>query len=168
VKTVLEKLDALIGGVVAVLIACALVLATLGILSRYALSGFNLDWTGEVVVFIIIWAILLSLPRIERRSAHVRVDFLFNKMGNSGRLVSLSLAVAIGLCISALFVWSGWLVVSEAILWDERTPSTLRVPLWIYYLALSTGFALNTIFLIERVFALLRRDVSTHHESLSD
>lgn len=163
----LDALDALVGGIVAALLAVALVLATLGIVGRYALSGVNLDWTGEVVIFVIIWAILLSLSRVERRAAHVRVDFLFDKLPDRARRVALLVAFAMGLVLSVLFVWAGWTVVAEAIQWDERTPSTLRVPLWIYYAALSSAFALNIVVLLERVIHVMRGAERPEH-SLSD
>lgn len=153
-KSLLNKLDALIGGIVALLFVTALALATLGILSRYALSGFTLDWTGELVVFLIIWAVLLSLARMERQSAHIRVEFLFDKLHAKSQRAAVLLSTTIGLGISFLLNWSGWLVVSEAIRWDERTPSTLRVPLWTYYTALSVSGVLNVIFLIERLCTL--------------
>ena len=83
-------------------------------------------------------------------------------------LPSVPLTHAIGLGVSAAFVWSGWLVVSEAIHWNERTPSTLHVPLWIYYAALPLAFGLNCIFTIERAVEDLRGDAGTKHVSLSD
>ena len=46
-KSLMSRLDSLIGGIVAVLMALALALSTLGILSRYFLADFNLDWIGD-------------------------------------------------------------------------------------------------------------------------
>lgn len=165
---ILDTLDALVGGIVAVLAACALAVATLGILSRYALSGINLDWTGEVVIFLVIWAILLGLSRVERRAGHVRVDFLFDRFPRRARRAALLLALAIGAGLSVLFVWSGWEVVAEAMRWDERTPSTLRLPLWIYYAALPTAFGLNILFVLERAVQVLRGTEGPAEHTLSD
>lgn len=167
-KAALGKLDALVGGIVAALVAAALVIAALGIANRYAFPGLSLDWAGEVVVIAIIWAILLSLSRVERRSAHIRVDFLFGKFSRRYRVLAVLVALAIGLGIGTLFVWSGWLVVSEAIRWDERTPSTLHLPLWTYYAALPVAFGLNCVFLINRAVEDLRGDNGTKHAPLSD
>ena len=163
-----EKLDALLGGIVALLCVAALVLATIGILSRYALSSITLDWTGEVVIFLVIWGVLLSLPRVERRNSHVRVDFIMHKMGTTGQRLAMLLSSSIGLALSGFLLLSGWEVVTEALLWDERTDSTLRVPLWIYYAALSTAFGLNAIFTLERLIALLRGAEAAAPTDLSD
>lgn len=161
-------LDALLGGIVALLCFAALALSTVGILSRYVLSSFTLDWTGEVVVFFVIWAVLLSLPRVERRNSHVRVDFLLHKIGATGQRLAMLLSSVIGLALSGFLIVSGWEVVTEALLWDERTDSTLRVPLWIYYAALSTAFALNAIFTLERLVALLGGAEAAPPAGLSD
>lgn len=164
-RSFLSKLDRLIGGIVALLMALALALSTLGILSRYFLADFNLDWIGEVVVFMIIWAILLCIPRVERRSAHVRVDFLFDAMSPRGQKFAEMLSIAIGILASILLVYAGWLVVGDAILWKERTPSTLHVPLWIYYSALSVAFALNLLFLIERAINVMQGRIAHPHDT---
>lgn len=164
-KPVLSKLDSLIGGLVALLMAVALGLATLGILSRYMLADLNLDWIGEVVVFIIIWAILLGIPRVERRSAHIRVDFLFDAMSPAGQKFAEMLSILIGLMVSALLVYAGWLVVGDAVLWNERTPSTLHVPLWVYYASLSVAFALNLLFLIERAINVMQGRIAHPHDT---
>ena len=164
-RSFLSKLDRLIGGIVALLMALALALSTLGILSRYFLADFNLDWIGEVVVFLIIWAILLCIPRVERRSAHVRVDFLFDAMSPRGQKFAEMLSITIGILASILLVYAGWLVVGDAILWKERTPSTLHAPLWIYYSALSVAFALNLLFLIERAMNVMQGRIAHPHDT---
>ena len=164
-KSLMSKLDSLIGGIVALLTALALALSTLGILSRYFLADFNLDWIGEVVIFLIIWAILLCIQRVERRSAHVRVDFLFDAMSKQGQKFAEMLSIVIGILVSMLLVYAGWLVVGDAILWKERTPSTLHVPLWIYYSSLSVAFALNLLFLIERAINVMHGQVAHPHDT---
>ena len=164
-RSFLSKLDRLIGGIVALLMALALALSTLGILSRYFLADFNLDWIGEVVVFLIIWAIQLCIPRVERRSAHVRVDFLFDAMSPRGQKFAEMLSITIGILASILLVYAGWLVVGDAILWKERTPSTLHVPLWIYYSSLSVAFALNLLFLTERAINVMQGQIAYPHDT---
>ena len=59
----------------------------------------------------------------------------------------------------------GWLVVGDAILWKERTPSTLHVPLWIYYSSLSVAFALNLLFLTERAINVMQGQIAHPHDT---
>lgn len=155
-KRALGLLDNLVGLTVALLFAAALILSLAGVAGRYVSTRLSPDWGGEVVVYLVIWAVLLGAARVLRRAAHIRVDFLYDRLPRraQGLAEVLSLLIAFGL--GAFLVWSGWLVVSEAMMWDERSISTLRMPLWIYYAALPASFALQLIFLLERAAGLLR------------
>ncbi|MFV0244362.1 MAG: TRAP transporter small permease [Qingshengfaniella sp.] len=154
-KRLFGLVDACVAGAVAVLFAVALILSLVGVAGRYVSARIALDWVGEVVIYLVIWAVLLGAARVVRRAAHIRVDFLAERLApRAARLAeALSLVLAFGL--SLFLVWSGWKVVAEAIMWGERSVSTLRVPLWIYYAALPVSFALQLLFLIERAFDLV-------------
>lgn len=138
-------LDRAIGWAIAGLFGTALALATLGILSRYMHLGVSLDWLGELVIFLVIWAILLAIPRAEWRSAHVRVTFFSDHFKIGIQRVIAGLIAAMTLGFASLMVWSGSDVVMEAFHWDERTPSSLAIPLWIYYASLPVAFGLTIV-----------------------
>jgi len=154
-KRVLDGVDALIGGIVAALFAAALALSMLGVAGRYLSTRLQLDWIGEVVIFLVVWAMLLGAARITRRGLHIRVDALIDTLSPRIRAGSEVLSLLLALAVGAFLVWSGWQVVDEAHRWDERSISTLRLPLWIYYTALPVSFALQVIFTLERITATL-------------
>ncbi|MCB1362340.1 MAG: TRAP transporter small permease [Rhodobacteraceae bacterium] len=160
-KRMLNAVDALIGGIITVLFVIALGLALMGVIGRYVSSQFSLDWIEEITIFIIIWANLLGAARIARRGTHIRVDFLFDRFSAQAQRWATLFALTLAIGISGFLVWSGWQVVTEAMMWDERTISTLRTPMWIFYLALSVSFALQIVFLLERAV-----DVSLGHETM--
>lgn len=155
-KRALGFLDGLVGLIVALLFGAALILSLAGVAGRYLSSALAPDWGGEVVIYLVIWAVLLGAARVLRRSAHIRVDFLFDRLPPAGQKAAEFLALVLAFALGAFLVWSGWQVVSEAMMWDERSISTLRMPLWIYYAALPASFALQLIFLLERATDLLR------------
>jgi C4-dicarboxylate transporter DctQ subunit len=69
--------------------------------------------------------------------------------------------------MAAFLTWSGWIVVEEAYRWDERTTSTLQLPLWGYYLCLPVGMALLAFHLVVRTIGIATgrvRDDLGHHE----
>ena len=154
-KRVLDAVDSLIGGIVGTLFIVALVLSVLGVAGRYLSARLQLDWIGEVVIFLVIWALLLGAVRITRRGLHIRVDVLINALPSYLRTAAEVLSLLFALAVGALLVWSGWQVVEEAQRWDDRTVSTLRLPLWIYYTALPVSFTLQLIFTLERIVAFL-------------
>ena len=66
--------------------------------------------------------------------------------------------------MAVLLLVSGALVVSEAVRWGETTSSTLRIPLWIYYLSLPVGAALMALRLAARIAGLA---TGTVHDSVA-
>ena len=140
----------------------------LGVAGRYVSTRLQLDWIGEVVIFLVIWAILLGAARVTRRDAHIRVDALLHRMTPRGRTLAALTGVLLALAAGLFLVWSGWLVVDEAMRWDERSVSTLRVPMWMYYAALPVSFALQVPFLLERLIDLLRGRAVTAGHDLTD
>ena len=108
-----------------------------------------------------VWAILLGVARIEKRAGHIRVDFLLTRCGPRTRIAAEFLALLFGMAVASLFIYSGWIVVGDAIVWDERTESALRLPFWIFYASLSTSFAIHLIFIVDRLRLLLKGQYQT-------
>lgn len=159
----IDGLDRAIGWLTAAILGLCFSLLIFSVFSRYVAVGMQVDWILEVVVFLTVWAVLLGVARVERRAGHIRVDFLLHRfsprMQRSAEIFSLLIALA----VSLFFIFAGWLVVEDALRWDERTESTLRIPLWIYYLALSVSFSIHSLFIIQRLHGILtgRQDLST-------
>lgn len=151
-----DGLDTLIGWVTAALLAVAYALSVFGLIERYAISGSGTDWIYEVVVFGIVWAVLLSVARIEHRRAHIRMDIVWRRFGHAGKVRAELVSLLLGLAFSAFLVFSGWLVVHDAMMWDERTDSSLRLPYWVYYISLSTALSLHILFVLHRLSLLFR------------
>ncbi|MCW1932280.1 TRAP transporter small permease [Pararhodobacter zhoushanensis] len=154
-KHALDLLDAAVGIVVAALFVAALLLSLAGVAGRYVPNVLAPDWIGEVVIYIVIWAMLLGAARVLRRSGHIRVDFLLDRFPPTVRLAAELLSLVIAFGLSVFLIWSGWQVVTEAMMWDERSISTLRTPLWMYYVALPVSFGLQLVFLLERAVDLV-------------
>jgi TRAP-type C4-dicarboxylate transport system permease small subunit len=155
VSRLIAFLDDLIGWIAAAAIAICFVLLTFNVGARYLAPSLQPNWVFEVCVFLLVWAILLGVARIEKRAQHIRVDFLFNMFGPKVQVAAEVLALIFAVVVAVFFIYSGWIVVQEAILWDERTESTLRLPFWIFYLALSVSFTVHLIFILERLRLLL-------------
>lgn len=158
-SSVLAALDRLERGAIALLAAVALLLACHGMVSRYFLPAFSFDWTFEVITFVVIWAVFLSAARLVTTAGHIRIDIALQRLGPGPRRWLAILASALALAVAILLLWSGVLVVSEAIRWGETSSSTLRVPLWIYYLSLPVGAGLMALRLLARIVGLVRGTV---------
>lgn len=151
-----DTIDRLIGWATATFLAVAFLLSFWAVFERYVLPGSGTDWIDEVVVFGMVWAVLLSVARIEHRRAHIRMDIVWRRFSPIGKARAECVSLVLGLLFSLLMIYSGWLVVQDAMEWDERTDSSLRLPFWIYYLALSSAFGVHALFVINRLILLAK------------
>lgn len=128
-------------GVIALCGAAALALACYTVVARYVAPGLRVDWALDVIVMVIVWGVMIAGGRTARHQAHIKVDLFVNAAPPWLRSVMTGLALVVIVATAGLLCWSGILVVDEAIRWDERSNSTWRIPLWIYYLSLPVGMA---------------------------
>ncbi len=164
-------LDRLIGWIAAAALAITFVLLVYNVATRYLIQfgilppSVQLNWVFEVCVFLLVWAVLLGVARIEKRAGHIRVDFLYNRFGPKGQVIAELFALVFAAAVAVFFIYSGKLVVEDAILWDERSETTLRTPFWILYLALSVSFAVHLLFILERLRLLITTGESAKQTS---
>ncbi|MEZ5658307.1 MAG: TRAP transporter large permease subunit [Burkholderiaceae bacterium] len=136
-----DGLDTLIGWITAGLLAVAYALSVYSVFERYVIAGSGTDWIWEVVVFGIVWAVLLSVARIEHRRAHIRMDIVWRRFSDAGKVRAEY--------VSCSWAWRSACFLSMPAGSSYRTPcngtsaldSSLRLPYWVYYAALSSCFA---------------------------
>nr|WP_312851442.1 TRAP transporter small permease [Zwartia sp.]MDO9023812.1 TRAP transporter small permease [Zwartia sp.] len=127
--------------VVGGLATLALVMCSYNVIVRLTVPSLTLDFVEEVQVYMVIWAVFLSLGTVTLMDRHVKSDFFINmfppKLKHSVEVFS----DAIGLFFCVFMVYYGVAVAYQA--WDFGDVSTtvLRVPLWIYFAALPAGGA---------------------------
>lgn len=155
----LAALDRVEFWLITVFAAVSLLLACLAMLARYVIPGLILDWTFEVTIFTAMWATFLAGARMAGTGEHVRVDTVLAYLPSGMRMWLAIFASLLGLATGIFLFWSGWTVVGEAFRWDERTTSSLRLPLWIYYLSLPVSMALLAFHLVVRSVRLYRGTV---------
>jgi C4-dicarboxylate transporter DctQ subunit len=141
-RSLLDEVDALLVGGVA---AASLVLATLNVLLRVFAPHHALEWGDEVQVYLVIWAVCLSFGAVTAADRHVKADLFVSMLSPRLRRSAVVLADALGLLMSALLAWYGFLVTYEAWEFGDLSTTTLRFPLWIYYAALPLGAGLMAL-----------------------
>lgn len=138
----LDRLDAILVGGFGL---GALMLASVNVTLRSLAPQFAIEWVDEVQVYLIVWAVCISFSAITAANRHIRAD-LFVGMMPGGLQKSLGLfSDALGLFISAILAWFGFLVAYET--WDfgDVSTTTLRFPLWIYAASLPFGMGLMAL-----------------------
>jgi C4-dicarboxylate transporter DctQ subunit len=127
-------------------------------ISRYFFPKESISYAEEVIVYLLIWAIMIVSSQLVRTDSHVRPDLVLNVVpARVARWMEVSNCAAAILFCGAL-IWYGRQVVDIALLIDERSPSDLRFPMWIYYAALPAGGLLMLIRYVIRLVGLVARD----------
>ena len=128
-----------------VLGAVALGLACMTVGTRYFAPSLVVDWSDEVVIMLLIWAMFLTGYRLTVQRGHVVVDLLTHGRSTAFRR-RMEIASTIGLAVFAIgMTVSGALTVVDAVAIGERTESTARIPTFVYYAALPIGMALIAV-----------------------
>lgn len=140
----MQAVDRVEEAVVAILVGVALVLACLAMAGRYVYPNLLLDWTFEVTIFLSTWAMFICAARLVGMDGHVRVDSLTNLLPKWLQTLCALIALVCCLACSVYLFVAGYTVVEEAIRWREVTTSSLRIPLWYFYLSLPVSMTLMT------------------------
>lgn len=101
------------------------------------------DWGAEVTVYLIGWAVMLSASRLIRDKMHVSVEMLAERLSERVQVALRLFTCLFGLVVAGCIAWAGWLMVDFAIMLSERSDSSIRFPMWIYYAAVPVGFGLS-------------------------
>jgi C4-dicarboxylate transporter DctQ subunit len=145
----LDRLDALLVGGFA---AAALLLASANVVLRVFFPRHAIERGDEVQVYLVVWAVCLSFGAVTAADRHVKADLFVSMLTPGLRHAAVVLADALGLGMSVLLAWYGYLVAYDA--WDfgDLSTTTLRFPLWIYYAALPLGAGLMALRYAIRLF----------------
>ena len=128
---------------IALLVLLALGVFLYGALARSVAPALAIDWSEELTIYLIVWAMVLSGGSLTADRAHVSAEMLVHVLSPRGRR-RLRLAIDIlMLAFCSLMLWLGVEGVLFAHMLDERSASTLQAPqAWVLYLALPVGMLL--------------------------
>ena len=140
---------------VGVLGLLALLLSLYAMLTRYLLPELSSDWTEEVIIYLVLWAIWLSGGRLVAERSHITTDVIVGIVSPRVRRLMAIPHHLLGLAFCAAYTWAGAEVVLFALQVGERGETSLQFPLWVYYLGMPVGILLMGV----RYVRLLYDDV---------
>jgi C4-dicarboxylate transporter DctQ subunit len=141
--------------IVGLLGLAALAFGVIQVIGRYVTPHHAISYAEEVIVYLLVWAVMITSSQLVRRNGHVRSDLVLRLLSPAMQRVFevfnciVAVFFLVGLC------WYGWQVVDTSLLLDERSSSVLQFPMWIYYAALPTAGALMSIRYVARFIALV-------------
>lgn len=119
------------------------VVAFINVVSRYFLNA-SLAFTTEITVNVAVWMTMIGAAIGVREGSHLGFSLLHQQLRGRGRQV---LTVVIGLAMVtffALLAWYGWSQTSSQLASGRATPA-MRIPQWLFSLALPVGAGLGII-----------------------
>ena len=130
---------------------CAMGVGMWQILGRYFDSSLSSGWGDEVIIYLLIWSIMIVSSQLVRQDGHVRPDLVLRVLPPQGQRWMEVLNCLAAILFLGGMVWYGWQIVETGWMLDERSPTELSVPMYLYYLALPVGSALMVVRYIIRL-----------------
>jgi C4-dicarboxylate transporter, DctQ subunit len=147
-----DRLEVLLGGVLAILATATVVYGTL---SRYLLHE-QPSWTLEIVVYLIVWASVIMASHLMKEGGHVGADFVTTHLPQAVRRGVDVLTSLLALAFCLLVIWLGVAYAYDAYDFGEVSATSVRFPMWIAYAAVPSGALLLSLRLVQRLVMLIR------------
>ena len=108
-------------------------------------------------MYFTVWAIFIAGAPLIREGRNVRADILMHMLPPSAQRLLEIFGLVVGLIFTCVLCYFGWLMVQNSIELGEKSESSLRLPLVIYYAALPVGMTLMIPPFLIRIHQLLFR-----------
>lgn len=125
--------------VVGGLALAALALCSYNVVVRYFIPSLVLEWSDEVQVYLVIWAIFLALGLVTAADRHVKADLLVGMFSARTQRLLLLGGDLLGLGFAVFLVAYGAAIAWQTYDYGDVSTTSLRFPLWIYTAALPAG-----------------------------
>ena len=140
---------AVISGVVVMLI---MVYTTIDVTGRY-LFNHPVPAAYELTNIFLIYITYFGVTLVQSRGGHMRLGFLYEKVGIRGKaIIDLGSAI-IGLFVVGIITWQGWIYAVEAWKVGEVTLGAYTVPVFPGRIALAVG---ATIFILQYIIDTIK------------
>jgi TRAP-type C4-dicarboxylate transport system permease small subunit len=146
-KLILDKIEKIILGILAVLFTVMVVALFFQIVMRFVFKNAN-TWSEELTRYSFVWLSMLGASVATRRSRNMDVDFIVNKMPKT--LKNINTVFTRGLIITFLLVLIIFGISLVGITIKQLSPG-LRIPMAYMYGAVPAGSALMLLFTIENI-----------------
>lgn len=112
-------------------LAGLLALAAIGLtvnesVMRFVAPASLPDWSAEITVYCIGWAVMLSASRLVRDNAHVRVEMLVESLSPRAQRAAELFTCVVGVLVSAGIVYAGVQMVEFARMLGEQSDSSIH------------------------------------------
>jgi len=118
-------------------------------IARYLFNSPSL-YAVEVSTYILVAITWLSIGWVHYENRHVSVEFAEAKLNGAAKKIAHYISQTTVLLFSLVLIWAGCNVVQTAIEKSYKSPSLLKVPLWIPYGFIPLGAALLALIVLTK------------------
>jgi len=145
-RTLLDKLDRLLRGLVVALVAAMLAALALQVGMRY-LGGRALSWSEELALLAFTWVVVLASALGIRSGLHARMTMLVDRLpGGAARVMEAVIALLIA-ALGVAIALTGWEYVQET---RGMTSASIGYPIELLHAAAPAFGVLVALFALER------------------
>ena len=144
-KIVLDKLEKIILGILAILFAVMVIAFFYQIVLRFLFESGN-SWAEELTRYAFIWMSMLGSSVATRRSRNMDVDFVVKRLPKTIKIINSIITKGLIIAFLMVIIIYGFSLVS--ITFKQLSPG-LRVPMAYMYAAIPVGGFLMLLFTIE-------------------
>lgn len=124
--------------------------------------GYSIEFSDEVVTFSLVWAVFLAIAQAGREGRHVRIELVVGRLSQPVQKGLAFFANIAGLLWGLVIALSATKFIPHLFLSGALSSSSLRVPMWIVYLALLIGGITVVLFYLEAAISLFLKREGTN------
>jgi len=125
-------------------------------ISREFLSK-SFNFSEEVVIFSLVWAVLLTLGESGLKNYHVSVDLFANKLKGRGRRISRILVYIISSFYALFLIYAGVDYIQHLYNTGITSSSSLKLPMYFVFLSVPVGFFFLFLYYIQKLIEEIKR-----------
>ena len=163
----INGLSTVTGWAAAICIVAAAFIVTEGVLVR-KLLGVSTIWQIEASVFLLIFAVFVGAPFVQKSEHHLNVDLVLIHLSPRVRAITLIVVSILTLLLTVCIAWFAWPMWWDGLKSNEHSASLWGPPMWIPHLFLPLGMTLlflqYIVYIGEKIQALMSGDLDHEME----
>ena len=137
-----------------IVMSASVIIVFAQVVTRFILKT-PLPWSEEVARFLFIWLIWVGAAYATKERAHIKIDFLVNRLPKAGQTLCLILSTLVWL-LFAVFLFYISLVLTQSVMGGGQTGTGSGIPMWIPYSAIPVGMGLMIFRMIQNIIIDLK------------
>jgi TRAP-type C4-dicarboxylate transport system permease small subunit len=148
---VIDRITSALAAVASVAIGLMMLHIVISVIAR---SGFGYSIPGTITIvssYYMVVVVCLPLAYVERKDAHISVDFLTNYFPKRLQVRLFGWTFLLSALVFGLVAYSSWQeAIAKFAIGQVSVESNMAIPTWVGYFAVPVGYAMGTVYVLLR------------------